>query len=241
MRSHADFGWRRGGAWLLGSAPVRRLLAGGDRRRLAWIAVPVVLVLAAALAGFLGREPGVALPSVKVERGDVRITLTESGELRAAQQTTVSATNDKQIVWLVPEGSRVAKGDLLIRFEAGKYELAKSTADATGSIGKKIAAIQGGIAGATAALGQVGEIIRKVNELSSTIAVSVEEQRVTTQEISRTLSDVARGALSISSTLSEVQRASENTTGCSGETRNAAGQVAATAGELRGLVEQFRT
>jgi methyl-accepting chemotaxis protein len=120
-------------------------------------------------------------------------------------------------------------------------ELAKSTADATGSIGKKIAAIQGGIAGATAALGQVGEIIRKVNELSSTIAVSVEEQRVTTQEISRTLSDVARGALSISSTLSEVQRASETTTGCSGETRNAAGQVAATAGELRGLVEQFRT
>jgi RND family efflux transporter MFP subunit len=129
MRSHADFGWRRGGAWLLGSAPVRRLLAGGDRRRLAWIAAPVVLVLAVALAGFLGREPGVALPTAKVERGDVRITLTESGELRAAQQTTVSATNDKQIVWLVPEGTRVAKGDLLIRFESGKYELAKSTAE----------------------------------------------------------------------------------------------------------------
>jgi methyl-accepting chemotaxis protein len=120
-------------------------------------------------------------------------------------------------------------------------ELARNTAEATGSIGHKIAAIQGSIGGARAALGQVGEIIRKVNELSNTIAVSVEEQRVTTQEISRTLSEAARAALSISSTLSGVQQASETTTGCSGETRQAAGQLAATAGELRKLVEHFRT
>jgi HlyD family secretion protein len=105
-----------------------------------WIAVPVaagVLGLAllglvqrdGALLGLVRRDGGVALPTAKVERGDVRITLTESGELRAAQQTTVSAANDKQITWLVPEGARVKKGDLLVRFEAGKYVLAKSTAE----------------------------------------------------------------------------------------------------------------
>jgi RND family efflux transporter MFP subunit len=128
MRSQADFGWRRWNARLLDFPPLRSLLARDGRRRLLWIAGPLVLVLVLALLGFLGREANVALPSAKVERGDVRITLTESGELRAAQQTTVSAANDKLINWLVPEGTHVAKGDLLIRFEAGKYELSRNTA-----------------------------------------------------------------------------------------------------------------
>jgi RND family efflux transporter MFP subunit len=106
---------------------LRRFLTG-DRRRLAWITGAAVLVVALALLGLLRQEASAALPSAKVERGDVRIVLTESGELRAAQQTTVSAANDKLINWLVPEGTRVAKGDLLIRFEAGKYELSRNTA-----------------------------------------------------------------------------------------------------------------
>jgi HlyD family secretion protein len=107
---------------------VRQLLARAGRRPLLWIAAPAALLLAGALAGFLGRDPDVALPTAQVERGDVRITLTESGELRAGEQTTVSAANDKMITWLVPEGTHVKKGDLLIRFEAGKYELSRNTA-----------------------------------------------------------------------------------------------------------------
>ena len=106
----------------------RRLLERKARSRLLWTAVPVA-TLALLLLGLVHRDAGVAPPTARVERGDVRITLTESGELRAAQQTTVSAANDKQIVWLVPEGARVTKGDLLVRFEANKYELAKSTAE----------------------------------------------------------------------------------------------------------------
>lgn len=107
---------------------LRELFARSDRRRLTLVGAPLALILVIALLGFLGRDAGVAMPTAKVERGDVRITLTESGELHAAQQTTVSATNDKQIIWLVPEGARVKKGDLLIRFEANKYALARDTA-----------------------------------------------------------------------------------------------------------------
>ena len=130
MQSEADSGWRRGSAWRLDLGLARRLLARVNRRRLAWAFAPLVLLLVAVLMnGSLGREAEVALPTARVERGDVSITLTESGELRAAQQTTVSATNDKLIVWLIPEGARVAKGDLLIRFESNKYELAKRTAE----------------------------------------------------------------------------------------------------------------
>ncbi len=103
-------------------------LGPGRRRRVAFaLALGVPVLLAANL--LLPESPTVGIPTAKVERGDVRLTLSESGELRAAQQTTVSATNDKQITWLVAEGARVKQGDLLVRFESQKYEIAKGTAE----------------------------------------------------------------------------------------------------------------
>ena len=127
MRTQAEIDGRRARTRLLGLGRMLRVQV--QRHRVLWSAGPLVLALALVLLGFLHRDPGVVLPTARVERGDVRITLSESGELRAAQQTTVSATNDKQIVWLVPEGAHVAKGELLIRFESNKYELARSTAE----------------------------------------------------------------------------------------------------------------
>ena len=127
MRTQAELRKKPTTLSFLDLEQLRRFLTG-DRRRLAWITGAAALVVALALLGLLRQEASATLPSAKVERGDVRIVLTESGELRAAQQTTVSAANDKLINWLVPEGTRVAKGDLLIRFEAGKYELSRNTA-----------------------------------------------------------------------------------------------------------------
>ncbi len=96
-----------------------------------------VLLLTLAVVAAAGRGPDVGrIPTAAVQRGDVRITIVESGELRAEQQSTVSATNDKQIIWLVPEGTRVKAGDLLIRFESQKYELAKGTAQSALAVAK---------------------------------------------------------------------------------------------------------
>jgi HlyD family secretion protein len=100
------------------------------RPRLAGLAALGVVAVVGAIAATVGTGPDLAhIPTALVERGDVRITIVESGELRAEQQATVSATNDKQIIWLVPEGTRVKEGDLLIRFESQKYEIAKGTAE----------------------------------------------------------------------------------------------------------------
>jgi RND family efflux transporter MFP subunit len=128
IQSEAFAGWKQIKLRLPDLERLRRFIERTDRRRLLGIGVPALLLFVLALLGFLNRSPSVATPTAKVERGDVRIMLTESGELRAAEQTTVSATNDKLITWLVAEGARVKKGDLLIRFESQKYELAKSTA-----------------------------------------------------------------------------------------------------------------
>ncbi|HZO08315.1 MAG TPA: efflux RND transporter periplasmic adaptor subunit [Myxococcota bacterium] len=97
-----------------------RFAAAGGAALLALVAFAAVVRPDSALA---------LIPTATVQRGDVRITIVESGELRAEQQATVSATNDKVIIWLVPEGTRVREGDLLIRFEAQKYEIAKGAAE----------------------------------------------------------------------------------------------------------------
>jgi RND family efflux transporter MFP subunit len=112
------------------STRLRERIAAHPGRALA--ALPVAAALLALLAGWLGRGgPAGGPPLAKVQRGDVRITLTESGELRAAEQTTVSAPTDKQIVWLVPEGAHVKAGDELVRFEVTKWEIIKGGAESS--------------------------------------------------------------------------------------------------------------
>jgi multidrug resistance efflux pump len=58
------------------------------------------------------------IPMARVERGTVRITVTETGELEA-----------KKIIWLAPEGTRVKQGDELVKFESRRYEIAVAAAE----------------------------------------------------------------------------------------------------------------
>src|SRR6185369_14117230 len=77
----------------------------------------------------IGRATGsVHIPSARVKRGPVTIKVTEAGELRARDQVTVSAINDKQILWLCPEGKFVHEGDTLVVFESEKYVISSSEA-----------------------------------------------------------------------------------------------------------------
>jgi HlyD family secretion protein len=96
----------------------------------------VGLAAAAALAGaaslgdlFASRDPLAGIPTAKVARGDVEIAIEEPGVLRAQQQATVSAPNDNQLVWLAPEGAAVREGDVIARFEVGKYEIQRRAAE----------------------------------------------------------------------------------------------------------------
>jgi RND family efflux transporter MFP subunit len=59
-----------------------------------------------------------------VERAPVTIRLSERGELRALDSVTISAQVDLPIVQLAPEGTAATKGDILVRFDSSKYEVA---------------------------------------------------------------------------------------------------------------------
>jgi HlyD family secretion protein len=102
------------------------VLSASARRGLLWAGAALVLLVPAfLLSGSFQQGGGLSdIPKAIVKRGNVRVTVTESGELQARSQSTVAAPNDKQIVSLVPEGTWVEEGDELVRFEKRKYEMA---------------------------------------------------------------------------------------------------------------------
>ncbi len=119
-------------------------------------------------------------------------------------------------------------------------ELAKETARATEEIGRKIEAIQQDTRGAVDAIRQIGEVIDKVNDISSTIAGAVEEQTATTNEMSRNVAEAAKGSGEIAQNITTVAQAAGSTTEGAGNAQKAAGELARMASELQELVGQFR-
>jgi len=108
------------------SKKLTAFLADKNRRKLLMFLAPLVIVVFWVGSNFLASaSDGPAVSSAKVKRGPLTIKIIESGELRAQDQVTISAITDKQILWLAPEGKWVEKGDMLIKFESTKYEIAR--------------------------------------------------------------------------------------------------------------------
>ncbi len=70
--------------------------------------------------------------TAQVRRGDLLVTVSETGELIAQDQATIGAITDKQILYLAPEGALVEAGDTVVVFESEKYAI--STAEANSSV-----------------------------------------------------------------------------------------------------------
>ena len=94
-------------------------------------------------------------------------------------------------------------------------ELAKQTAAATEDIRRRIEGIQTSTSQAVRSIGEITEVIKKVNEVSRTIASAVEEQSITTREIAKNVAEtstaaqtVARGVAESASVTREIARTS---------------------------------
>ena len=97
-------------------------------------------------------------------------------------------------------------------------ELAKQTAKAIEDISLKIEAIQGDTKGAVEAIGTITSVIVKINDISSTIATAVEEQNATANEMSRNVTEAARGVGEISKNIAGVVEAAQSTSYGAGDT-----------------------
>ncbi|MEU4619897.1 methyl-accepting chemotaxis protein [Actinoplanes sp. NPDC023801] len=152
-----------------------------------------------------------------------------------AEQTNLLALN---ATIEAARAGEVGKGFAVVAGEV--KDLAQETAKATEDISQRVQAIQADTSGAVTAIGEITEIIERINGIQLTIASAVEEQTATTAEMNRTLSEAANGAGDIAMTIGSVSEATRRTTDTVGETRHAAEDLSSTAAQLQAVVSRFR-
>jgi methyl-accepting chemotaxis protein len=117
--------------------------------------------------------------------------------------------------------------------------LANQTAKATDDIRGQIVAIQAETKAAVEAIRAISQTILEVNEISSSIAVAVEEQSAATQEITRNVQQAANGTHEVSENIASVNEAVDKTGEAAVEMRGAADELVAQTQNMRGEVDQF--
>ncbi|WP_431855607.1 methyl-accepting chemotaxis protein [Azospirillum sp.] len=117
--------------------------------------------------------------------------------------------------------------------------LADQTTRATDEIAAKVTSIQGEAQGAVSSIGAIMETIRRISDVSGTIAAAVEEQQAATQEIARNIQQAAQGTQEVSSNIVGVNRAATDTGAAAHQVLGAADTLSSQAGVLKSKVELF--
>ncbi len=107
-----------------------RPAAGGARRRPLGLPLSTAGAVALVVLGFLAVRTWWPTGAVDdptlfvVQRRDFSVDLPQKGELRAAQSVDVRCEVEGRstMIWLVPEGTRVQKGDLLVELASNEIE-----------------------------------------------------------------------------------------------------------------------
>ncbi|ABS03421.1 methyl-accepting chemotaxis protein [Kineococcus radiotolerans] len=152
-----------------------------------------------------------------------------------AEQTNLLALN---ATIEAARAGEMGKGFAVVAGEV--KELAQQTARATEEIVGRVNATQADAASAAAAIGEITEVIARIDGLQSTIAAAVEEQSATTSEMVRNVTEVSNGSQEITSNISGIASAAARTTTDAGATQTAADEVSSAAQDLRTAVGAFR-
>jgi methyl-accepting chemotaxis protein len=119
-------------------------------------------------------------------------------------------------------------------------ELARQTSQATREIGQRIDAVRTETRDAVTGIGEISQIISRINDFQNTIASAVEEQTATTNEVNRNVSQAASGTGEIAQNISGVADAAASTTRGVAEAHRSATELARMSAQLRDLVGRFR-
>jgi hypothetical protein len=117
--------------------------------------------------------------------------------------------------------------------------LAVQTAKATEEIASHITAVQNSTAGAVEAIRQIATRMQEINEYTTAVAASVEEQNAATGEISHNVASAAQGTSQVVAVLGEVAGAATETRASAKVVRDASESAEAAVANLRLEVEDF--
>ncbi|MFI4876510.1 MAG: methyl-accepting chemotaxis protein, partial [Blastopirellula sp. JB062] len=140
-----------------------------------------------------------ALGSAAAEIGSVMQVIQD-----IAEQTNLLALN---ATIEAARAGEAGKGFAVVATEV--KELARQTATATDDIRKRIEAIQQTSFEAVESIGKITTEINDVNEVSRTIASSVEEQGIAAKEVAKNIAQAATAARTVSSGIQESAQASQ--------------------------------
>jgi methyl-accepting chemotaxis protein len=118
-------------------------------------------------------------------------------------------------------------------------DLAQETAKATEDIARRVEAIQSETGGAVEAIGQIAVIVAQINDYQTTIAAAVEEQTVTTNEMSRNVAEAATGSGEIAANITGVAAAANASTEVAQKMGVAVADLAQLAATLHTEVTKF--
>ena len=117
--------------------------------------------------------------------------------------------------------------------------LAVQTAQATEDIASHILAVQNSTSGAVEAIRQIAARMQDINQHTTAVAVSVEQQNAATGEISHNVASAAQGTGQVVAVLSNVAGAATQTRGSAEVVRDASATVEMAVANLRLEVEDF--
>lgn len=119
-------------------------------------------------------------------------------------------------------------------------ELSRETASSAENIIHKLEKIQEGSNNAKTGISRVVTIIQQIRDLSNAIAIAVEQQSGTTQEITHRMQDAARGSLDITRVINEIADSAQHTSAGATDIQHSSGDLAELADHLYHLVQQFK-
>ncbi|MBI3605293.1 MAG: globin-coupled sensor protein [Nitrospirae bacterium] len=152
-----------------------------------------------------------------------------------AQQTNLLALN---ATIEAARAGEAGKGFGVVASEV--KELAKQTANATEEISKKIELIQSDTRGAVSAISEIGKVIGQINEISTIIAGAMEEQTVTTGEITRNITEAAKETGEVVQNISGMVVASKSTADGAANVLSASMRLSKMAEELKAFVSELK-
>jgi methyl-accepting chemotaxis protein len=151
-----------------------------------------------------------------------------------AEQTNLLALN------ATIEAARAGDAGKGFAVVAGEVkDLAQESAKAADGIAHRIESIQAETGHAIVAIGDVVDLIGKVNEYQTTIASAVEEQVSTSNEMSRSIAQAAAAVTAIGNDITAVSASASSTATEVAETGRAAGELGAMSDDLRAVVGRF--
>ena len=170
------------------------------------------------------------LGNSSTEIGDVIKVITS-----IAEQTNLLALN---ATIEAARAGEAGKGFAVVANEV--KELANQTAEATENISKKIQDVQAKTHSSVEAIAEITRIIHQIDDISNTIASSVEEQTATTSEIGHNVVQAAKGSGDIANNISGVAKAAQSTAEGATEAQRASGELSRMAIDLEKIVGRFR-